>query len=75
MAGAWRIIIDIFREDRGIMPIYQFYCYGCHTAHEVEMKINDLEKYDRQVKKSIKCPECGDTLEKIICPPKVIKIN
>jgi hypothetical protein len=38
------------------------------------MTLAKLEEYDKGGK-VIKCPECGEDLRKLICPPKTIKIN
>jgi putative FmdB family regulatory protein len=40
------------------MPTYEFLCQKCEKPFE---RIYSLEEYDREMKKKMKCPECGST--------------
>jgi len=54
--------------------LYQFFCHNCFIPYEITMNLTDLERYDKG-KEVINCPECKKPLDKIICPPRRIRIN
>ena len=56
------------------MPIYQFWCDDCQTPYEIQMKLAELEEYDKG-DEDIDCPNCEKPLTKLICPPRRIYIN
>jgi len=56
------------------MPLYQMYCEHCDEPYEVIMSLDTCRAFD-DGKRRKKCPECGKYLKKIICPPKIIRIN
>jgi len=56
------------------MPLYQLWCDKCHTPYEVTMSLETCEDFDCGKRKKY-CPECKNLLKKIMCPPKIIRIN
>jgi predicted nucleic acid-binding Zn ribbon protein len=56
------------------MPIYQMWCNKCHEPYEVMMTLKVCDEFDKGKRKK-QCPECKKPLKKIICPPKIVRIN
>ena len=54
--------------------IYQFWCDDCQTPYEIQMKLAELEEYDKG-DEDIDCPNCEKPLTKLICPPRRIYIH
>jgi DNA-directed RNA polymerase subunit RPC12/RpoP len=49
---------------------YQFYCNECGAPYEIMMSLAELDEYD-EGDEEIDCPNCGEGLNKLICPARL----
>ena len=43
------------------MPLYLYQCKKCNKLWELLIKLIDFDK-------EVKCPDCGETLKRLVCP-------
>lgn len=55
-------------------PLYQYICDKCLYPYEIQMTLKDKDKV-ASGEEEVKCPECGEKLRELMCPPKIVRIN
>ena len=55
--------IGLFSGSDGVMPLYDYMCRKCEKDYEVFVPLSQFDE-------EIKCPECVETLDRIISPVK-----